>query len=228
MTSQQVFELLDRSANQIVKWAAIVSIAIIFKAPIRDTLSGMATALASLAKRPFRAGPVEVGAPEAAQPAIEGSPVSAAQAAVPDNASNDPAVREAHETLAASSAAMPEPQRYEWLLWEAAQMAVRAYFFQFYSLVYGSQLSLLKIANAAGATGVADDTARGVYQAAVARDPQFYAMYPYESWRTFLTETGMVQLQDGRLVITPRGRSLLQWLVTFGLSDLGTGNNSLH
>lgn len=228
MTSQEVFELLNGSSNQLIKWAAIVAIAVIFKTPIRDTLSGIATALASLAKRPFRAGPVEVGAPEASQPAIDTSPVSVAHAAAPGNVSNDPAVQEARDALVASGAAIPEPQRYDWLLWEAAQMAVRAYFFQFYSLVYGSQLSLLKIANAAGLNGIPEDVARGVYQSAVARDPAFYATYEYENWRTFLTETGMLRLQDGRLFISARGRSLLQWLPAFGLSDLGTSNNSLH
>ena len=236
MNAQQWFSILNGSANALIKWASIVVIALIFKGPMRDTLSGVAQALKSLANRRFRAGSLEFAAPEAAaQRPIDASPVAAAEVPAPaaevpapPNASTDPDIRNARDAIAAAAQALPVAQRQEWAFWEAASASIRAYYFQMYSLMYGSQLALLKMANAAAGAGVPDSVAQNIFQHAKSRDPQFYAAYPYESWLGFLSSTYMIVPGGAGFVLSTRGRAFLHFLVGNGLSDTGTGNNSFH
>jgi hypothetical protein len=207
---------------EILKWSVILIIAWMYR-------KGIGTALASLATRSIKAGSIELGAsPQAAKQATPEA-IGETSTALTIGEIADPVVLEQATMIKNMVESRPESERMQYLIKESATFVVASYFYQIYSLIYGSQLNALWGLNQSPATGLDAANMRAAsYEPAVARDPAFYASYQFEKWLGFMKDTLLITEQGGRYYITPRGRAFLQFLVTNSLSVNGITNNAWH
>lgn len=94
-----------------------------------------------------------------------------------------------------------------------------AYAFEaLYSLIYGSQLTLLQTLNSQ-AQGMEYQIARTFsYDIAAVIYPDVYRAYSFDEYIHFLLTTGLVSRADDRIFITPMGREFLAYLIRQGKS----------
>jgi hypothetical protein len=205
---------------EILKWLVIFVIAWMYR-------KGIGTALGSLATRSIKAGSIEIGASAVAAqatPEAIGVPTAITLGEI-----TDPAVLEQAGFIKTAVEQKLEADRLPYLIKEAATLTVQSYFYQLYSLIYGSQLHTLWGANQSAALGLDSAQIRtSSYDPAVARDPVFYASYPFDKWLTFMVDTGLIEGRADRYYITQRGRAFLQFLVSNSLAVNGITNNALH
>lgn len=98
----------------------------------------------------------------------------------------------------------------------ATQLGLR--FEQLNNVVWGSQISLLRLLNSSTA-GETAETVRSFYDHAAAQYPNVYANYPFKSYMTFLMHIRLVIVQEGKHMITEFGRDFLTYLVKTGRTE---------
>src|SRR5260221_4281269 len=81
--------------------------------------------------------------------------------------------------------------------------------------IFGSQLDILLLLNTRP-NGEPLENIRAIYDRAVENSPAFYKSYPFESYLTFLENAHCVAREGDRLMITPRGKGFLHYLVAIG------------
>jgi hypothetical protein len=82
-----------------------------------------------------------------------------------------------------------------------------------YRVIFTSQIWALKQLNQIGQTTLSQ--ARRVYHEAAEKDPDFYRLVTWESWSTFLQNTGYVQVGEGDepiVTMTPLGNDFIVWM----------------
>jgi hypothetical protein len=103
------------------------------------------------------------------------------------------------------------------LLYLAAALNIQLHHERNYSAIFGSQLSLLAQANAAG--GAIPDMAKSLYEAAKRNTPMLYNNYTFEQWIAFLVESGLIEVDArGNYLLTNYGRGFLRYIVDRRLS----------
>lgn len=86
-----------------------------------------------------------------------------------------------------------------------------SYFENTYSLILGSQLSLLRRLNASDVMDL--DQARQFFAAEVAkRDPEPYKNFSFESWLHYLLSRNLVSQTGGKISISEHGREFLLYI----------------
>lgn len=228
MTPEQWIELAKAVGNTFFSWLAAIVIAVIFKGSIARALSGLGKALGSLARRTIKVpGVVSLEAPRSRARQSLASPEKDV-VAQPDNepAPTDPVELEAISMVRARLNQKAADQRLETATRDAGQLLALASRWRIYALIYGSQLVLLKAANAVGPTGVARDIAERIFADTKERNPVFYANTTFDLWIGFLLTPELLRLQDTAYVLTDRGKGFLRWMVDIGVVDTGTWNNA--
>jgi len=100
----------------------------------------------------------------------------------------------------------------------SAALLVSGMFERTYNLIFGSQLFLPGRLNIAP---VPLNDAREIYERAKEAFPLFYKNYTFENWINFLVAFKLADRKDEEtLVISPRGRGFLRYLVENGYSTL--------
>jgi hypothetical protein len=100
----------------------------------------------------------------------------------------------------------------EALLYTAASLNIQLSHERNYNAIFGSQLSLLAQANAAG--GVVPEMVKALYDEAKAKFPELYAKYSIDQWIGFLTRSGLLtQEASGAYSLTNYGRGFLKYIV---------------
>jgi hypothetical protein len=84
-----------------------------------------------------------------------------------------------------------------------------------YSLIYGSQIAILKSLNTAR-LGVSRDKVKEIYDFAASRHPDTYKNYAYERYLAFLADSGLIAEEGGLVFVTPLGVEFLQFLARTG------------
>jgi hypothetical protein len=228
MTADQYIEIVKAVGRDLIHWVAICVIIFWFRSEITRALSGLGSVISSLSKRRIAVGDVSLDAPSApaTQLPAKGPETVVGGPALPPTA--DPVIAEAETYVTERLNNQPEEQRLQVATRDAAELLIIAVRFRIYALIYGSQLTLLKVANTTGSHGVPPDVAQKIFHEAKARDEAFFARYTFENWTGFLLEPKLIEMSGQNVVITMRGRGFLRWIVDSGLTDSGVGNNAAH
>ena len=115
----------------------------------------------------------------------------------------------------------PEQERSR-LIRAVAETTLEKQFEQYYRVIFGSQLELMLRANA----GVADmATAEAIFQQASSSFPEVHQNANSDLWMSFLVNTDLLAYSDdrSRLLITPKGKAFLHYLVSSGLTSQRSG-----
>jgi hypothetical protein len=130
--------------------------------------------------------------------------------------SDSPFVREIESLIRQTAKAYTDSgNRERVLVHYLAATAIRWLFERAYGLIFGSQLSLLRILNER--PGLPTDEVRTYfYDTAVSTYPHTYANYSFDQWLSFMTSQVLVCVKDGRVHITIRGREFLKFLIQEG------------
>jgi len=89
---------------------------------------------------------------------------------------------------------------------------------QLYSLIWTTQLMAL---NAGNTRELTEDDLRSFYNVGAALAAERYGKYPFEDWRQWLTAQNLLVEDNGAYQITPKGRTLLMYLVHEGRALVG-------
>jgi hypothetical protein len=88
-----------------------------------------------------------------------------------------------------------------------------AYFEAVYRLIFNSQISAIREANAL--SGIDLDRARQIHTTAETIAPRTYAHLPFDQWLGYIgpANAGLVRVNNDRVVVTVRGQELLRYLL---------------
>jgi hypothetical protein len=88
-----------------------------------------------------------------------------------------------------------------------------------YRIIFGSQISALKILNVTGSR--ARSYVEDLYSAAKEKYSTFYGTYSFADWLRFLVERNLVEVDENQaqVSITDQGRDLLTWIVLASVDD---------
>jgi hypothetical protein len=81
--------------------------------------------------------------------------------------------------------------------------------------IFGSQLEILLLLNSRH-DGEALENVRTFYDRAAQNFPETYKSYSFESYMAFLESSNLVKRDDQRVIITPRARAFLHYMVATG------------
>jgi hypothetical protein len=80
-----------------------------------------------------------------------------------------------------------------------------------YSVLWEAPIAALKLADAAGASGMPAARLRPIYRKAAARFPEIYDGCSFVSWLQFLEDIQMISWRGAYLVLTPGGQAFLRF-----------------
>lgn len=207
--------VLDNHAVAIA-FIVVALVALVFYRPV-------ARLIESLNHRKFKFPGVDVGAPGEQQAPVESG--TASKRPEFQIIAGSPAVDEVRNWLSGRLNEFPDGERPARLLGFAAETHIRADFFRAYVNIYGSQLSLLRIANMSGGA-VTLEVARRTFEEALARNTE--PAHPFkelDQWLDFLKRCVFVETNEHAVVLTQRGKLFLHFMVEEGLPDFGLSQN---
>ena len=100
-----------------------------------------------------------------------------------------------------------------------AQSHLETLFEQTYRLIFGSQISALKILNQHQGVTVSEADARAHFERLKELHPEVYQHYGYEQWLGFLLGRDLIMRSDDTFAITDIGRDFLLYLTAKGLPE---------
>lgn len=95
-----------------------------------------------------------------------------------------------------------------------AVLAVGLDFAALDQLMWGSQVKILTVLNTR--PDAPADALRAYYDAAAPQSPILFGAYPFENYMHFLVSQGLIEQRADRFLITLKGRTFLQFLVSAG------------
>ena len=90
---------------------------------------------------------------------------------------------------------------------------------QVYSLIFGSQIQLLKRLNEVAGRGRDEDYVVDFIDEAMLRDPKIFERWTHEDYLHFLVTNSLVTIQDKSLHITGLGVEFLTWMTRTGRNE---------
>lgn len=111
-----------------------------------------------------------------------------------------------------------ESKQIEILIKSLASTQGTLYYESIHSIIWGSQLSLLRYLNSTS-EGSSLEVLKVFYDGGAARAPDVYANYSFEQYLEYLTASNLMEKYDNRYLITQFGIDYLGYLTLYGRGD---------